>query len=43
MPIPAPAAPINHGYLDQADDAASEVDALLHRAELARQRAVEQQ
>ena len=31
------------GDLNQADDAASEVGALLHRAELARQRAVEQQ
>ena len=35
--------PIEHGNLSQANDAASEVDAILDRAERAGQRAVEQQ
>ena len=43
MSIPTPSASDNHGPLSKADDAAREVDAFLHRAELARQGAVEEQ
>mgnify|MGYP007076655090 CR=1 FL=1 len=43
MPIPALSPPANLGHPSKTDDAASEVDAILYGAELARQGAVEEQ
>ena len=43
MTIPAPSSPTNPRHPSKADDAASEVDAILCGAELARQGAVEEQ